>query len=130
MNNETTLRDWLAMNAPFPRIDVNAWKQLDDETANKQLESDCKLRYHYADIALRIRDETMPKVERKHPEWARWAARDENGKAFYYNLKPSIEANVQWMICGHTKTAKHAEMTGDTSWLPADWRNSLTPVNQ
>jgi hypothetical protein len=123
MNNDTTtLRDWLAMNAPFQ----DACRP-DDSSTDDQMEYYVRKQYRYADIALRVREETMPKPETPaivHPEWAHWAARSGEGNhCVYFENEPKISQDGEWW-CEPCPVGTIAIITGDTSWIPSDWRNS------
>ncbi len=53
------------------------------------------------------------------PEWARWWAEDEDGRHFWYPIKPVLHSEM-WKVDGTEFELAGSESTG------VDWRNSLT----
>lgn len=121
MNETKTLRDELSMSAPFCYPEQY---KLDATSTDQQMEAEIRARYRYADIALRVKVETMPKVERQHPKWARYAIRFEDGPCVYCSGTPQpwMDGNgkqIGWEGFGSTEPVQ-----GDTSFIPTNWRES------
>ena len=51
------------------------------------------------------------------PEWAEWVATDENGRIYFYDVRPELFASV-WISVGR-------ELPFTYTPDPADWKNSL-----
>ena len=121
MSDQITLRDQIAMSAPIDSLDIKRPEPYIAWTIEEKMEYDLRLRYRYSDIAMRVRAETMPKVERKHPEWAKWAARDKCGRCWYYDIEPKMDEDGWDFSDGNTRIL---QVSGDDSWIPANWRES------
>ena len=85
----------------------------------------CRYALAWADALAEIAEQYKPKTRydwSKAPEWANWAATDENGNIYMYRRRPKITEFGDWMHDGSEYDLIYESSGGENC---ADWAASL-----
>ena len=75
------------------------------------------------EVTLHILNDKVFELDRC-PDWAQWAAVDEDGKAYWYEAKPEIDGIV-WINDDRIRLIKDAARAKAIVFDATDWQHSL-----
>lgn len=115
--------------AEKPELDFSAWRNINKHSVARQITlANMPIRYDRANwensLIARHEKEPLPKLTAEVfsllecPEWARYAAVDANGLAYYYSDKPTRK-------CTGYHTPNNTQCISVYAFDAADWKNSL-----